>query len=234
MLAGLINSQTGVCPAGMVEVGAGVTFTCVDQYEVSASDACTHLDPQSAQDSEVNLAIDNCQAVSQSKASPWRNVTRTQAALACAEVSKRLPTAEEWHRFVLGTPDSASECNVSKGTFSKTGAQENCISSSGIYDGVGNVWEWVSDDIFDGQYNGRKLPASGYVSQVDSGGVATVVDVNPQESHKEDYFWSEAEGVYAMMRGGFYGSKDDAGVFTAHAATLPDFSGAAIGFRCVK
>ena len=36
------------------------------------------------------------------------------------------------------------------------------------------------------------------------------------------------------MRGGYYSSRNDAGVYTTHAGTVPTMAGAAIGFRCIQ
>ena len=80
----------------------------------------------------------------------------------------------------------------------------------------------------------RKVPVTGYVSQVDSDGIAMESDSNASELFSSDYFWSNMTGAYGMMRGGFYGSKSDAGVYSTHAYTLPTTAGAAIGFRCVQ
>jgi formylglycine-generating enzyme required for sulfatase activity len=103
-----------------------------------------------------------------------------------------------------------------------------------MYDLIGNAWEWTSEDVIDGMWNGRTLPQSGYVRQVDQSGVAVVSDAVPQEGFYGDYFWSKPTGAFGMMRGGFYGSQSDAGVYTLHAETLPTTAGAAISFRCVQ
>lgn len=90
-------------------------------------------------------------------------------------------------------------------------------------------------DIVNGTYNGRTLPPSGYVTQVDDTGVAAVTsDVPDPNDMFETYFWSDTEGVFAMMRGGFYSGRSDAGVYSVHAATNPNFTGTAVGFRCVR
>jgi len=92
----------------------------------------------------------------------------------------------------------------------------------------------VSDDVIDGMYNAAKLPESGYVTQVDSAGMATVANTEPQELFGKDYFWSRGEGAYGIIRGGYYDSGTDAGVYTVHADTLPTSASAGIGFRCIK
>jgi formylglycine-generating enzyme required for sulfatase activity len=116
----------------------------------------------------------------------------------------------------------------------RTGSFASCVTQNGVHDAIGNAWEWTSDDVIDGSWNGRKLPESGYVAQVDQAGVAVRSDQAPQEGFYEDYFWSKEEGAFGMMRGGFYGSRSDAGIYALHAETLPTTEGAAISFRCVQ
>ena len=96
------------------------------------------------------------------------------------------------------------------------------------------MWEWVSDDVINGSYNNAQLPASGYVAQVDSTGMATVVQETPHDLFEKDYFWSRTEGAYGVIRGGYYDSGSDAGVYTVHADTPPTSTSIGIGFRCVK
>ena len=174
-----------------------------------------------------------CGAVSEKDAQPWRFISREQSQLACVRVGKRLPTASEWHSVALGTSDASKNCNTEGEEVTKTGAYKTCSSALGIFDAVGNVWEWTTDDIFNATYQDRPLPEEGYVTQVDNGGVATVTG-DASEAHGGDYFWSKKEGVFAVTRGGFYGSGEDAGVYAVHAAMDPNIAGAAIGFRCVK
>jgi formylglycine-generating enzyme required for sulfatase activity len=235
LLGQLISTEEpGGCPPGMVSVPAAGSFACVDQYEASAAATCPRSHPASLQETNENINAARCTAVSQADALPWTNVTRAEAAQLCARADKRLPTAAEWYTFAIGTPDESGVCNQQSGGASAAGMFTACRSEYDVYDTVGNVWEWVSDDVFSGVYQGRPLPSSGYVTQVDQGGVATVSSDDPTPQYGADYVWSEPEGVYAMMRGGFYGSREDAGVYAVHAATDPDFVGAAVGFRCVQ
>lgn len=218
------------CPEGMLKVPGGVTFSCVDTYEASAGTGCTSQNPSSEVDTVSNLGSARCTAVSRPDVLPWRFITRAEAMTACTKSGKRLPTAAEWYSVSLGTP--AKGCTVATGVVVTTGAAGNCVSAAGIHDTVGSVWEWVSDDVIDGQYQGRRLPAAGYVTQVDSGGVATVTSQNPASS-TDGYLWTNQTGAFGLIRGGFYGSQSDAGLSTIQAETSPNFSGTAIGFRCV-
>lgn len=233
LLGQLAGSTAGTCPVGMLAVPAATTFRCVDQYEASPNEECPVVQPINQFDTQKNLTDTACWADSRAEVEPWRHVDRESAQLACVRAGKRLPTSEEWQLLAVGTPDT-DVCNTDTRSIAETGSSDGCRSAIGAYDAIGNVWEWTHDDIFDGVYNGRLLPDSGYVSQVDRGGVATMSSSTPVEQFFADYVWSEAEGAFAMMRGGFYGSGNDAGVYSVHAATLPTMQGAAIGFRCVQ
>lgn len=233
LLGQLVGSQAeATCPAGMDEVAVGQTFTCIDRYEVSASEECPVTNPAGPRDTEANIAVSTCTPESRVAALPWRFVSREAAARLCARVGKRLPTAAEWYMAALDTPD---EPCMAAGSLRMTGEAPNCVSSVGAHDMVGNVWEWVADDVFDGLWEGRVLPSEGYINQVDRAGIATVTGTTtPDRSLDEAYFWSGAPGAFGMIRGGFYGSRADAGVVAVHAATPPSFTGEAVGWRCVR
>ncbi len=224
-------SETNSCRDGMTFVPAGVTFSCIDTYEASADANCPFPLVRNEVETISNVSNSSCKAVSTTDTLPWTNITREQAEVACTRAGKRLPSSEEWYRGVLGTPEIS--CNVD-GEVEKTGQRTDCTSAVGVYDGVGNVWEWVAGDVVDGQYLGRTLPVSGYVAQVDSQGMALVTETTANELMGEDYFWSNNEGAFGIIRGGYYKSKSDAGVYTAQTHTLPSQSGVGIGFRCVK
>lgn len=233
LLGQLAGTDGGVCPSGMVEV-AGLSFTCVDAYEASPSEDCPQGAPNNPQATADNMSSADCSANSSEGKTPWRFIAREQAAAMCARAGKRLPTATEWYQAALGSRNE-STCNTESRAVSKTGDYSECKSPAGAYDLVGNVWEWVSDDVIDGQYNSRTLPTEGYVTQVDQGGVATMTDNDSGDPiFGDDYFWTHSQGAFGMIRGGFYSSESDAGIFSVQAKTAPTFSGAAIGFRCVR
>ena len=231
LLAQLTGFQEPLCPLGMTHVPAALSFSCVDTYEASPGEDCPFIDIENQFSTEVNIGKPECEPVSEVGKQPWSLVNREQAAVLCARVGKRLPSAAEWYQFALGTP--AADCNVRNEQVIVGDETSLCRGATGVINAVGNVWEWVSDDVIDGVYQGRNLPKTGYVTQVDSGGVATVTSVEKTLT-AEGYLWSGESGAFGVIRGGFYGSKSDAGVYTLHSETAPTFIGAAVGFRCVQ
>jgi formylglycine-generating enzyme required for sulfatase activity len=226
------HTESG-CPAGMVSVPNSLSFTCVDVFEAAAGPDCIHSRPQNIQQTMDNLQDTDCVPHSAPDAMPWRFLTRDQAQTACLSAGKRLPTNEEWYVLALGTIDDSS-CNTDSTEPYIASVDSDCVSKTGVYDAVGNVWEWTSDDAVAGAIHGRVLPTEGYVTAVDKAGVAVETTAVPNTLYNEDYFWSSTDSVRAVMRGGFYGSGSDAGLYATHADVATDFSGAGIGFRCVK
>lgn len=226
-----VSALQGGCPAGMTSVPGGKTFSCVDTFEASASTACKNKSPESSIQTQANLNENTCKSVSQKAVLPWTYVSREQAKVLCMRAGKRLPSASEWYTFALGTPDNV--CNVHAQGAVPTGNNTECRSAANIMDTIGNVWEWTSDDVIEGVYNGRALPSEGYVQQVADDGIATVTGVVSEELFGSDYLWTQSSGIFAIVRGGFYGSEEDAGVYAVQAKTSPNASAIAIGFRCV-
>lgn len=237
-----ISGSGGACSEGMVFVGTSDGGFCIDMYEASASDDCPYADPQSKQQSDDNLSLTSCEAISKKDAPPWRNISRQQAELACARVQKRLPTSNEWYRAALGTPDADAwgreDCNldnVSASDPDKTGSREKCVSPAGTYDMIGNVWEWLQETVQNGAYQGTTLPENGYVKSITDGGVPVETNQDtPDPSFFNDYFWIERDGVRGIFRGGYWKSQSDGGQYSVNITVPPSFTGAAVGFRCVK
>lgn len=237
-LVGLVieESQTGGCPQGMIETSVRGAGLCVDVFEASPAEDCEFTDPKNANESGRNIALQSCIPESRENAVPWRFVSFSQAQEACAKAGKRLPTNEEWYRISLGVGDLSS-CNTdARGATTPQKSEANlCRSASGVYNAIGNVWEWVDESVDDGVYAGRELPQTGYVTSVDTDGVALSTRENePDQLFGDDYFWEDNEGVRGMIRGGFYGSGDDAGLYSVNASVELSFVSTGIGFRCVK
>lgn len=234
LLSRVIATDTNACPTGMLSVDTISTLTCVDIYEASPGKNCPVSYPSQTINTQQNIESNECNVESKPDVKPWGYITRDQAMQMCARDGKRLPTSAEWYQLSLSMRNIEQTCNVQSKNVSDTGAFDECVSTQGIHDLVGNVWEWMSDDVINGIYNTRSVPSSGYVSQVDAQGVAVSVSTEAQDLFEKDYFWSRADGAYGMIRGGYYDSGSDAGIYTIHADTLPTTASIGIGFRCVK
>jgi hypothetical protein len=126
----------------MVKVGS----VCVDRYEASIWDAPTGGN-QITGPIPCNPNGQDCTNIyarSVAGVQPASNITWFQAQQALANSGKRLPTSAEWQMAATGTPDS-TDCNISTGSVTATGANPACVSSSGANDMVGNLGEWVAD-----------------------------------------------------------------------------------------
>lgn len=228
-LAGV--SGAGGCAQNTIALKTENGTVCVDVYEASPSDACPHKTLTSAMQTEKNANTKDCYAVSLASVSPWTYVSLPQAQRLCAAAGKRLPTSDEWYHIALGTtPES---CTVNADGVGTTG-NTACVSSVGAFDTIGNVWEWVDENVVGNLIDGRPLPAEGYVTSVDAKGVAISSGESADELYGSDYFWSKEEGVFGMIRGGFYGSGQDAGLYTVNASVPTSFVTQGVGFRCIK
>jgi len=229
-LTALVSESSGPCQSGATLMLNGERALCVDNYEASASDSCTHTDPKSGIETKVNFDDPACLPESKPDSLPWRFVSQTEAQQLCARVGKRLPTSDEWYRFSSGLTN-IDECVIDSRQAATTG---NCSSPLGVFDSIGNVWEWLDEEVTNGNFHDRTLPPSGYVSGVDTSGVALVTSENPDPAYGDDYVTVSNDGVRGMIRGGFYGSKQDAGIYALNAAVQLDLRTAGIGFRCVE
>ena len=238
------KSETTIsrCPEGMTYVSSAGGSFCIDTYTASAGKNCPNLEPSSQSETRENISTSGCVPVSKFGSMPWRNISQTQAQEVCQKAGKFLSNGERWFHAARGTPAERpwgeNDCNLNNNWLvnpGPTGDTERCVSYAGAYDMVGNVWEWVSDTVRGGVFDGETLPVSGYITSVDTTG--TVLDTdpdNPDDNYTKDRFWINPEGVRGVMKGGFYGSGTDGGVYSTHAEMTPDFAGRAVGFRCAS
>ena len=148
---------------------------------------------------------------------PSSNITWFQAQQALANSDKQLPTSAQWQAAVAGAPDSTT-CNVSTGNVEKTGAETGCVSSWGVNDMVGNLWEWTAD--WTQQADGcDNLPAT-YGSDFTCFGDSTPATPNRRPG--------------ALLRGGYFNSGPGAGPYAVTAGDDPSRSSTLVGFRGVR
>ena len=236
ILATSLNGKKSDCGEGMVRLGGDFSNICIDAYEAVPGDACPQSVVQNANGTRANMDIAGCKPVSVANKNPWTFVNLNQAQELCGRAGKRLLTNAEWYRASVGSPDieNSDACNVHSNSVALGGQKAQCISGAFVHDMIGNVWEWVDGSIENGKYNARTVPASGYVTEADVDGVVTKTAEGASVDYHSDYFWSSEDGVYGMLRGGFYGSGNDAGIYSIQGKTAPSFAGNAIGFRCAR
>lgn len=239
-----IFGEEGLCPEGMAYVPFESGDFCIDKYEASPNSKCPEIFPQNQQDTRVNLTSAGCAPDSVAGARPWTFISQTQAREACARAGKRLASNAEWFAASLGTPDpqknnwGKTDCQLSSNWLEQpgeTGSGENCLSSYGSYDMVGNVWEWVIGQTENGEYSGKKLPESGYIDEVDLEGLASRTNkTKGNPNFNNDYMWLKNSDTRGMARGGFWDNEKEGGLYATYLVSRPSFAGAGIGFRCVK
>ena len=241
--SGADKNGDGPCPIDMVYVNFPGGGFCIDKYEASPADDCPYANPNSQRETRLNLDYKDCQPVSAPGRIPWRFISQNQAALACAKAGKRLPTNKEWLAAALGTPDpvnnwTADDCQVDDNWNQQpglTGSGANCISAAGAYDMVGNVWEWVEGTVAEGRFNNKSLPESGYILGIDEDGLPSQTTMGTGDpNYYYDYFWLKETEIRGLARGGYWHNGADAGQYALYAVAPPSFSGAGVGFRCVK
>lgn len=218
------------CPSNMVLVRHVAAPFCIDTYEAHAADTCPYPTPRTAQETVANLTAIDCAPEAGQGSLPWTYIDREQAALACAKTGKRLATAGEWYAAALGT---SSGCVVDSTGPSVGGARESCVSTAGAYDLVGNVWEWVEEEVREGEWSNRDMPRDGYVASADIDGVPLATAAMSTPRYGTSRYWGDARITAGMMRGGYFGSGRDAGMYSVYAASPPTFAGRGVGFRCV-
>ncbi len=234
--------EKGPCGVDMVFVPTASGGFCIDKYEVSAGDDCTYNNPSTQRESRFNIDNARCQPVSEEGRKPWRYISQNQAQMACAKVGKRLASNKEWNMAALGTPDyfeenKSRDCHISKNWDEQpglTGSGLDCKSLSGVYDMIGNVWEWTSETSNNGKVGDIDLPEQGFVASVDGEGLPSKTASEGDENYYDDYFWIKDSGVRGIARGGYWDNKEKAGVFSVYAVLEPSFVGSGVGFRCAK
>jgi len=149
---------------------------------------------------------------------PSSCLTWFQAAQACALSGKRLASNEEWQRAAAGTPDpgattTATSCNTNTLAPSPTGSRAECVSNYGVFDAVGNVWEWVADWTDDNE----GVCAVGFLGDLSCFGGDGSTPIPG-----------------ALRRGGGFADAEGAGPFAVSSVHDPVLTAIDFGFRCAR
>ena len=204
---------------------------CIDRYEAHL----VRVDTSEVHSPYQRLGRGRVyRAVSEPGVVPQAYIHREDARAACEQANKRLCRAREWAEACHGTlPD---RCNVGKphlmtilfgnrvkftyddhynsprldqvpGFLAKTGEYRECVSEHDAFDMVGNLHEWVADDV--SSRLGREIPLG----------------------FDQSHLGTQGNGVFM---GGFFSSHGEHGqgcqyVTTHHA---PDYHDYSTGFRC--
>jgi Sulfatase-modifying factor enzyme 1 len=177
---------------------------------------------------------------------PSGSITWFQAQQACANSGKRLLTNAEWQMAAAGTSDPGASngllntrCNTDScsnggacaarntgGAGTVAGGADSCISSRGVQDMVGNLWEWVADWV------PRSTGCGNWGTFSDD--AMCFLGASPTAAPEPD----APPGPGALTRGGNYfydpTASAVAGVFAINGGFPPVFSDGSVGFRCVR
>ena len=108
-----------------------------------------------------------------------------------------------------------------------TGSKTDCVSSEGVYDMTGNVYEWTNETV-----SYTKPCNVGSAGWCYWNGTAFTTSANAKYGNDGVYFLANSNSGYAVLRGGYWDAVAYAGPFCAYLRDAPSSSRNRIGFRC--
>jgi len=235
------TGESGACPTGMAYIPGPYPY-CIDKYEAYlAGGTVTNCTCTNGSQAEVDACNSTAVAGSASGQTPLVNINWCAAKKACQLAGKHLLTNSEWFNAANYkgskwniTAEEATEamgCNTGSAAANLTGASAGCVTQEGVFDMIGNVWEWVDFVMTADPTNGL---ANGYVTGYDfATGIPTSVGTSAN-AYGNDYHWAYNGGgvARAVLRGGRWADGANDGVFAFHAHNVPSSVYDCIGFRC--
>ncbi len=193
-------------------------------------------------------------AYSKPNVAPLVRVSQLQARQMCANAGKHLCTDEEWmgasnilgkvynlptdlavapYRCITGSStycNYAGNSNKACNTTLWSGGNSNCSSAEGVYDMVGNVWEWTNETVYYTKPCNTAVAGFCYINA--TSGDWQTSSTSPVYGNDGVYFTANTTTNKAVSRGGYWGGGAIAGPFCAYLHIAPSVVDVAIGFRC--
>ncbi len=248
------HEQRIECPEGMAYINK-LNGYCIDQYEAHALNSNGSIaTPPTSAGATYNLIAAGGKAGSAFNQTVWVYIDQTEARTACSNAGKHLCTDAEWlgaanlngqvynlpidlavspYFCVTGTSTDCAGESPGSGSACKTGGCTddegcgNCVSSEGVYDQVGNVWEWTNETAT------MVSPESGwhYINTTDMTW-ALVSSADDGTYGKDGTYFLAGTNNRAVLRGGAWAFGPHAGPFCADLYDGPTTTYYNFGFRC--
>lgn len=199
-------------------------------------------------------------ATSRANVAPLASISQNQAKKLCTNTGKHLCTSKEWLATANllgriydlptgasgaympnGNSDTAANCNtnsfctVNASTGSNrvclTSSRTDCHSQEGVYDMVGNVWEWTSETVDVTNPGGG---ASWYYINTTNGNWSLSSAADNGKYGKDGVYFPATTTGRAVLRGGSWLYAGGAGVFGAALGDAPTGVFYDVGFRCCQ
>lgn len=176
------TAQPARCPDDMAPVPSDDPIYCIDRWETALSEDRTSFVSQPGQRPHVNISFDesrelcaNTPMVIDGEVVGWRRLaTLTEWGDAYDGVvgagGSTYATGEEWPDDICALPTESGEQTYDD--LQPTGSLPECVSVFGVYDQVGNSWEWADPEV--------NISVSGFLEKVGEAGVVLEVDADGQ------------------------------------------------------